>query len=415
MFFLSLQIVKIVCFVIKIVTCKRYTQVVILHLYNLINIMVKVSCPLEGCDFQTEDVDSSVVVVLLQIHATSHSSANQSTTKGPKLDRPRIDMGADEEAWNTFLRRWNNFRIGSNIGDSIASVQLLQCAGDDLSEMLLKADSGLTGRPISEVLSAMKSFAVIPVAKGIVRAELMQMHQANDESFRAFAARVRGKAETCGFSLTATCPCPCANQFSIDYTLEVIRDVLLAGVGNSDIKQEVLSADGVHEKSINELVAFVEKREMARSAMMRRPSASIAYVRNADPPAGSGSSLVVGTTDSSGTAATVQSTFKRLKAQPIHHHQAVPRGDNKPVPCPACGEQFHPFRKLRSGWNKTPFKECLNCWRAGRRRMQSSVKAQNADCAIAQAPPSVARVSAYEGDDQSQCNPNSFSGNVYLS
>ena len=377
--------------------------------------MVKVSCPLEGCDFQTEDVDASVVVVLLQIHATSHSSANPSTTKGPKLDRPRIDMGADEEAWNTFLRRWNNFRIGSNIGDSIASVQLLQCAGDDLSEMLLKADSGLTERPINEVLAAMKSFAVIPVAKGIVRAELMQMHQANDESFRAFAAKVRGKAETCGFSLTATCPCPCGKQFTIDYTLEVIRDVLLAGIGSSDIKQEVLSADGIHEKSINELVAFVEKREMARSAMMRRSSAGVTYLRNSDLPTASENLQYLGPTDHSGVVATSQSTFKRLKA-PSTYCQTAPRGD-KPIPCPECGEQFHPFRKLRNGWNKKPFKECLNCWRAGRRPMRSSVKLQNAECTISQAPPSVARVSAFGGDGQRQLllNPNSISGNLLLS
>ena len=375
--------------------------------------MVKVSCPLEGCDFQTEDVDASVVVVLLQIHATSHSSANQRTMKGPKLDRPRIDMGADEEAWNTFLRRWNNFRIGSNIGDSIASVQLLQCAGDDLSEMLLKADSRLTERPIDEVLLAMKSLAVIPVAKGIVRAELMQMHQANDESFRAFAVKVRGKAETCGFSLTATCPCPCAKQFPIDYTREVIRDVLLAGIGNSDIKQEVLSADGVHEKSINELVAFVEKREMARSAMMRRSSANVMYLQNPHFPAAS-ENLQVVQADHSGVVAKSQSTFRQLKTPSTH--QSAPRGD-KLIPCPECGEQFHPFRKLRNGWNKKPFKECLNCWRTGRRPMRSSVKLQNAECAISQAPPSVSHVSAFGSDVQNlqPRNPSSLSGNAFLS
>ena len=54
-------------------------------------------------------------------------------------------------------------------------MQLLQCAGDDLSEMLLKADPRISTRPIDDVLAAMKSLAVIPVAKGIVCAELMQM------------------------------------------------------------------------------------------------------------------------------------------------------------------------------------------------------------------------------------------------
>ena len=367
--------------------------------------MVVVACPLEGCEFKTQDVEPAVVAVLLQIHATSHT-ANGGAAKGPNLVRPRIDMGADEEAWNTFILRWNNFRIGPNIGDSTAPVQLLQCAGDDLSEMLLKADPRISTRPIDDVLAAMKSLAVIPVAKGIVRAELMQMQQANDESFRAFAAKVRGKAETCGFSLTATCPCPCAKSFPIDYTVEVIRDVLLAGIGSVDIKQEVLSADGIHGKSINELVEYVEKREMARSAMMRRPSASVTYLQKSALPTAVGDAQLAATSEHGGLVAASQSTFKRQRAP---HDQTPPR--ERSSVCPGCGERFQPFRKLRNGWNKKPFKECLSCWRAAKRPVRGSVKLQNAECAISQAAPSVLRVSASSGDGLFKPS----SGNDYLS
>ncbi|KAG1655444.1 hypothetical protein GQR58_024538 [Nymphon striatum] len=58
---------------------------------------------------------------------------------------------------------------------------------------------------MQEILTVMQSFAVIPVAKGVIRAELMQLQQAPDEQFRPFAARVMGKAETCGFSTSASC------------------------------------------------------------------------------------------------------------------------------------------------------------------------------------------------------------------
>ena len=338
--------------------------------------MVVVACPLEDCEFKTQDVEPAVVAVLLQIHATSHT-ASGGAAKGPKLDRPRIDMGADEEVWNTFLLRWKNFRIGSTIGDNTASVQLLQCAGDDLSEMLLKADPQISTRPIDNVLAAMKSLAVIPVAKGIVRAELMQMHQANDESFRAFAAKVRGKAETCGFSLNVTCPCPCAKSFPIDYTVEVIRDVLLAGIGSVDIKQEVLSADGIHGKSINELIEYVEKREMARSAIMRRPSASVTYLQNTALPTSVAATQPAATSGHGGLVAA--STFKQIRAP---HNQMLPR--ERSSVRPGCGEQFQLFRKLRNGWNKKPFKECLYYWRAAKRPVRGSVKLQNAEDPISQ-------------------------------
>ena len=362
----------------------------------------------------TDDLDASIVAVLLQIHASSHSSENVNSMKGPKLDRPRIDVGADQEVWNSYLRRWENFRMGSNIRDCIAPVQLLQCAGEELSEMLLKTEPRIASLPIDEVLSAMKSLAVIPVAKGIVRAELMQMRQTNDESFRAFAAKVRGKAETCGFTLTASCPCQCNQQFSIDYTVEVIRDVLLAGIGSADIKQEVLSADGINEKTINEIVAFVEKREMARSAMSRGRSAAVACMLN---PAVQTTSDVIQppalSVDNNGYVAT-SSTFKRERTtgstQERKHH-------DRPIPCPGCGGMFRPFRKLRNGWNKKPFKECLDCWRAGRRVPQPSIKVQNAECAIAQASPLASRVSAFQCDEHSQHfpTPSTNAGNAFLS
>ena len=43
------------------------------------------------------------------------------------------------------------------------------------------------------------------MATGVLRTELLHMSQDRDEPFRSFAARVRGKAETCTYSTTCTC------------------------------------------------------------------------------------------------------------------------------------------------------------------------------------------------------------------
>ena len=358
--------------------------------------MVKVTCPLPDCDFETEDLDATVLVVVLQIHASTHQSGNP--VRGPKLDRPRINTGANQEEWNTFLRRWENFRVGSDIPDDVASVQLLQCAGDELSEMMLKTDPAITSRAIHIVLAEMKSLAVIPVAKGIIRAELMQLHQANDESFRAFAAKVRGKAETCGFALNVTCPCQCKKEFTVDYTAEAIRDVLLAGIGCPDIRQEVLSTDGIHQKPINDIVAFVEKREMARSAMTRR-TAVVA----------TNSSMAI----CNNPMAAPLSTFKRNKSG--SYNQASPNPNNgQAIPCPKCGTPFLQFKRLNSGWNRKPFKECLSCWKTGRRMNRGGVNAQHAEYAISQALPPALRISA-PGDDERRQSTRFDAGNASLS
>ena len=66
----------------------------------------------------------------------------------------------------------------------------------------------------------MRSLAVIPVATGALRTELLQLRQERDEPLRAFTARVRGKAETCAF----TTICECGKN--VDYTDHVIRCLL---------------------------------------------------------------------------------------------------------------------------------------------------------------------------------------------
>ena len=218
--------------------------------------MVIVACPSPGCTYQTEDLPAEVIVSLLNIHALEHSRPQIHASKGPKLDRPIIDVGVDEETWNSFVRRWETFKLGSDISDNSAPTQLFQCASEALGDLLLKSDPKLTTRPTQDVLMIMRSLAVIPVARGVSRAELSQMNQSSDEPIRTFAARVRGKAETCGF--TTSTKCLCGKEVKADYTEEVIRDVLLAGVADLDIRRDALSMPGILEKSTNDVISLIE-------------------------------------------------------------------------------------------------------------------------------------------------------------
>lgn len=318
--------------------------------------MVIVSCPHPGCGFATEDLDIAVVATLVQIHAVSHNVHPinvRNATSGPKLDRPRVDTGINQETWNTFLRRWEAFRIGSGIEDSMAPVQLLQCASDELSEMLLRAVPDIAARTTEEMMGTMKAMAVIPVAKGILRAELMLMHQSNDEGFRSFAARVRSKAETCDFNMAATSPCVCKLAFNVDYCDEIIRAVLLAGISNTDIKQRVLSVDDIHSRPINQLIAQVEKLEMASAASKGK------------------------------TGVMSASSFQRAPTPPTMGKSTRP-SPNQPASttamCPRCKASFQPYRKNRNNtWNKRPFKLCLQCWRDDRDN-KSSARPATAQC-----------------------------------
>ena len=129
---------------------------------------------------------------------------------------------------------------------------------------MLASDPRLMAKSESYVAKLMESIAVIKVAIGVRRAELMNLHQDHDEPFRTFATRVRSKAETCNFTTVSECDCGKSNVTS--YTEEAIKDVMLAGVGDDDIRREVLSTEDILSRSSFDIISFIESKEMGRHA-----------------------------------------------------------------------------------------------------------------------------------------------------
>ena len=57
---------------------------------------------------------------------------------------------------------------------------------------------------------------------------------------------------------------------------QLIREVLLSGINDIDIRREALSTPNMQQKTINELISFVEGRVMARNAT---PAASVSALK----------------------------------------------------------------------------------------------------------------------------------------
>ncbi len=303
--------------------------------------MVKIRCSFPDCTYETEDTDPQIVASLLNIHCQTHvmtAFARPAAPPKPKLDRPRVDIGIEEEVWNGFIRRWEAFRVGSGINEATAPMQLFQCASDALGDLILKAHPDIQTATVEVVKKTMRDLAVIPVAIGVRRAELMELRQSPDENFRTFAARAQGKAETCSFYTVAKCSCN--KTVKVDYTTESVRDVLLAGIADIDIRREALSKSNVQTMSINEVISFVESREMARNAT---PSASMSAM----------------------------SSFRKRQSVPSTLKKSHQPETNKTMPCPGCGKPFSLFKQRANGsWNSKPHTKCLNCWRADRQKTQ---------------------------------------------
>ena len=293
--------------------------------------MPVLDCPFPDCTYSTPDIDYVAAGPTLTVHGLSHmpnAHANNGASKAPRIERPAVSLEISEEDWDGFTKMWAQFKRVTNLQNDEAAAQLFQCCSPELSAQLLKSEDKVLDKDEKELLDLMKAMAVIPVAVSVRRTDLLSLQQAQGENIKSFLAKVKGKAMTCGY--TKKCPA-CDPVQMVDYTDEVIRDVLVHGLHDMEIRQEVLGLPKLNEMNIPELVGHIEGKEMARDAV----SGSLA-------------------------AAAAISTYARgQKSQ----NKDEPQYD-KTGKCEDCNCVLKLYAKNRIGsYNKTPFKVCLVCFK----------------------------------------------------
>ena len=218
--------------------------------------MVVITRTIPTCNFKTDEVSKALAIALLANHSLAHQCTLPNTTgpssslipHGPKLERPKVNIGISIEEWNVFTCHWEAFCTGSGIKDESAPSQLFQCAENELGDSLLKANPHAPSNAQPDLPAAIHSPAVIPVATGVLHTELQQLCQERHEPFCAFTERVPGKAESCAFTTKYEC------GKNVDYTDHVIRDVILNGISDPDICREVLGTKNVLQTSVNDVI-----------------------------------------------------------------------------------------------------------------------------------------------------------------
>ena len=231
--------------------------------------MPEIQCPILGCEYVTADVDAAVAASLLLIHNNVHltGSGCSQKQKPPKIDRPKVCKGISEEAWNIFIFKWEMFKEGTSLTVKETMHQLFQCCDEDLSEDILRWHKETTNGTEGDLISAIKSIAVTPVAITVRRSELLSMKQSDKESVRSFFARINGKASTCAYTIACSSS-SCAQV--VDFTSEITKDILVTGIADEEIRKDVLGWSDLDKKSTQETVAFIEAKEMARDAMLKQ-------------------------------------------------------------------------------------------------------------------------------------------------
>ena len=233
--------------------------------------MPAIHCPIADCDYVTNDVPPAVAAALLTIHNNVHISAAGSApatshARAPKISRPSISKGSSEEIWNAFIARWNMFKNGTNLNAEEATQQLFQCCEEDLGNDILKSHPTSVSDTEDHLIEVIKRIAVIPVAISVKRADLLSIKQDHGESARSFFARINGKAATCAYSID--CPNPVCN-FQADFTYSIVKDVLISGLYDDDMKKEALGFADLNTQTVQQTVNFIEAKEMARDALSK--------------------------------------------------------------------------------------------------------------------------------------------------
>ena len=146
--------------------------------------MVVIECSMPDFIFATANVSEPLPIALLTNHNLAHQhlapavvndAPAPATTRGPKLERPKVDVGVTVEEGNVFTRRWEVFQSGSGIDEASAPSQLFQCTGTDLGDSLLRANPNAATETLPQLLAAMRSMAIIPVATCVLCTELLQL------------------------------------------------------------------------------------------------------------------------------------------------------------------------------------------------------------------------------------------------
>ena len=172
--------------------------------------------------------------------------------------------GGSSEEWSYFSTRWQEYAEATKIQGKKKVIQLLECCDETLRKDLTRnAGGSLVNKTADEVMAAIKKLAVRAENIMVARVELHNTQQDRDEPIRNYAARLRGQANICKF--TVTCP-TCA--VDINYTEQVLRDIITRGLADHEIQLDILG-DKNQNMSLDEVIQFIEAKEAGKRSAGR--------------------------------------------------------------------------------------------------------------------------------------------------
>ena len=232
-------------------------------------VLTQIKCGFTGCNYVSESESEQLALVQFESHMAAHrqpqSKVPSTKQKLPAIERPKLKQDVTEEEWDSFSQEWKRFKRCTDIPNGQEADQLFDCCEKSLGRLLLKEDPNIIDAGETGLLEAMKQMAVIKVATSIRRTKLLSLKQDHGQPIREFYANVKAQAATCNFTVKCGQTC-CAAAPAVDYTPLVVKDILVSGLADSEIRKDVLEWSELDVKSAKDLVGFVEGKETAKKA-----------------------------------------------------------------------------------------------------------------------------------------------------
>ena len=239
--------------------------VIYVNSYSNLIMSTSIKCPITSCDFEVESsVPDDCKSVHLQLHLVEHQmkASENLSAKAEKLKRPCVSVANSTDDWNYFISRWDNYKVATRLTGKDVTVQLLECCDETLRKDLTRVHrNSISTFDEAELLKAIKCLAVIEENVLVSRYNLHNMRQDSEEPVRSFVARIKGQAHICKLII----PCPNCQFNEVDYSDEIIKDVVTRGIYDNDIRLDLLS-DKNQNMSLADTIMYIEAKESGKKS-----------------------------------------------------------------------------------------------------------------------------------------------------
>ena len=230
---------------------------------------ITVECPEQDCTGGTNDEawkytgDAAVAAVMLEHHLKSHDQQARQTDRKPRpppLQPPKLSGQCSEAKFEEFKKLWGFYKNSVEMPEGTITSYLLNCLDNDLKTDVHAANADILNMSEEEVLPAIRQYAVQRRAISSLKMELWRMTQDEGENVRKFYARVKELAAQCQLTL----PCPeagCRRNAApfISYSDVIVKQIILSGLADVDIKKEVLGVEGINNKSLEDTLGIFHR------------------------------------------------------------------------------------------------------------------------------------------------------------